>query len=66
MTFSFTRHCFLLIAVLHVSALHLNLRGEVFTKRGHISGLDNGQNLKYYTNITLGGRLFSASIDTGR
>ncbi|KAH9080403.1 aspartic peptidase domain-containing protein [Lactarius deliciosus] len=65
MTLPFTRYCFLFIAVLHVSALHLNLRGEVFTKRGHISGLDNGQNLKYYTNISLGGSQFSASIDTG-
>ncbi|KAH9179356.1 aspartic peptidase domain-containing protein [Lactarius sanguifluus] len=65
MTLPFTRHCFLFIAVLHVSALHLNLRGEVFTKRSHISGLDNGQNLKYYTNISLGGSQFSASIDTG-
>ncbi|KAH8998456.1 aspartic peptidase domain-containing protein [Lactarius akahatsu] len=65
MTLPFTRYYFLFIVVLHVSALHLNLRGEVFTKRSHISGLDNGQNLKYYTNISLGGSQFSASIDTG-
>ena len=56
-----TRYCFLL-AVLHVSALRLNL----FTKRDHISALDNGQNLKYLTNFTLGGNQFSAAIDTGR
>lgn len=65
MVFPFTRHFFLVVPILHIAALHLNLRGEVFTKRGHISGLDNGQNLKYFTNITLGGRQFSASIDTG-
>ncbi|KAH9020772.1 aspartic peptidase domain-containing protein [Lactarius hengduanensis] len=65
MTLPFTRYCYLFIAVLHISALHLNLRGEVLTKRGHISGLDNGQNLKYYTNISLGGSQISASIDTG-
>lgn len=58
--------CLLLSAILHVSAFHLNLRGQTFSKRGHISGVDNAQNLKYYTNITLGGSQFSASIDTGR
>ena len=61
-----TRHCVLLAAVLHVSALRLHLRGQVFSKRGHISGLDNEQNLEYYTNLTLGGTPISASIDTGR
>ncbi|KAH9016861.1 acid protease [Lactarius pseudohatsudake] len=64
MTLPFTRYCFLFIAVLHVSALHLNLRGED-SPREVTSGLDNGQNLKYYTNISLGGSQFSASIDTG-
>ncbi|KAF8271974.1 aspartic peptidase domain-containing protein [Lactarius quietus] len=65
MVFPLTRYCFILIAALHVSALRLNLRGHVFSKRGHISGLDNGQNLRYLTNFTLGGTLYSASIDTG-
>ncbi|KAH9033895.1 aspartic peptidase domain-containing protein [Lactarius pseudohatsudake] len=64
MTLPFTRYCFLFIAVLHVSALHLNLRGED-SPREVTSGLDNGQNLKYYTNISLGGSQFSASIDIG-
>ncbi|KAN0127405.1 Aspartic peptidase domain containing protein, partial [Lactarius tabidus] len=54
-----------LIAVLHVSALQLSLRGHVLSKRSHISGLDNGQNLRYLTNFTLGGNQYSASIDTG-
>lgn len=66
MTLYVTRYCSFLIAVLHVSALHLSLSGHVLAKRGHISGLDNGQNLRYLTNFTLGGTQYSASIDTGR
>ncbi|KAI0304312.1 aspartic peptidase domain-containing protein [Multifurca ochricompacta] len=49
----------------HVIALRFNIRGELLNKRGHISALDNGQNLKYFTNITLGQTSFSVSIDTG-
>ncbi|KAI0270006.1 aspartic peptidase domain-containing protein [Gloeopeniophorella convolvens] len=53
----------------NVAALHLSLRGEPapshIYKRDHLSGLDNGQNIKYFANITLAGELFSVSIDTG-
>lgn len=56
--------------LLCASALHLGVRGEFglshSTKRDHISGLENGQNLNYFTNITLGGQPIQVSIDTGR
>ncbi|THH20588.1 hypothetical protein EW146_g785 [Bondarzewia mesenterica] len=69
-------HHLLLAALLHsatqVAAVHLNLRGQLgapsvsaLQRRSHISGLDNGQNINYYTNITLGGDEFSVMIDTG-
>ena len=55
---------------LHVAALRSQLRGHVISpqlwKRDHISALDNSQNLIYYTNITLGEKQLSVSIDTGR
>lgn len=54
----------------YVNASHFIIRGRHtsphLNKRAHVSGLDNGQNLKYYTNITLGGIPFSVGIDTGR
>jgi hypothetical protein len=54
----------------HVNASHFIIRGRHtsphLNKRAHVSGLDNGQNLKYYTNITLGEIPFSVGIDTGR
>lgn len=60
----------LLPVVLHVSALRFSVNGKVTSphvhKRDHISGLDNAQNLKYFANITLGGKYFSVEIDTGR
>ena len=70
-------HSLLLAALLssasHVAAVHLSLRGQLesapapaLARRGHISGLNNGQNVNYYTNITLGGQDFSVLIDTGR
>ncbi len=62
----FTRYCFLLLIILPVSGLRLKVRGQVFNKRGHISGIDNGQNSRYFTNITLGTKQYSADIDTGR
>ncbi|KAH9969733.1 aspartic peptidase domain-containing protein [Russula dissimulans] len=59
-------------SLLHVSApiaaLRLGLRGVSIPrlhKRAHIAGLDDAQNLKYFTNITLGESLCSVSIDTG-
>src|SRR5579863_6394452 len=63
-----------LLAVLHfchhVAALRFHLRGHTISphlrKRNHISALDNTQNLQYFTNITLGEKHFSVSIDTGR
>ncbi|KAI9436228.1 acid protease [Lactarius indigo] len=59
----------LLVSVYHVSALHVGMRGEFIpshpTKRGHISGLDNGRNLNYMVNITLGGQPLQVLIDTG-
>lgn len=59
----------LLAAVYHVSALHVGVRGGFIpshpTKRGHISGLDNGRNLNYMVNITLGGQPLQVLIDTG-
>ena len=55
---------------LNVAALRSQLRGHVISpqlrKRDHISALDNSQNLIYYTNITLGEKQLSVSIDTGR
>jgi len=55
---------------LRVTALRSQLRGHVISpqlwKRDHISALDNSQNLLYYTNITLGEKQLSVSIDTGR
>jgi Eukaryotic aspartyl protease len=58
------------VFLLCVNALRLNIRGHRHTpylnKRGHISGLDDIQNLQYFTNITLGEKPFSVSIDTGR
>ena len=65
---------FLLTAFLYLSsrvaALSFNLHGELISphlhRRDHIAGLDNNQNLKYFTNITLGEKQFSVSIDTGR
>jgi hypothetical protein len=62
---------FLLPILFHdVAALHLSLSGKLapsqFHKRDHISGLDDAQNLRYFTNLTLGGQPISASIDTGR
>lgn len=63
----------LLASATHVAAVHLKLRGELsspsshsLAKRGHISGLSNGNNIDYYTNITLGGTAFKVLIDTGR
>ncbi|ETW81523.1 aspartic peptidase, partial [Heterobasidion irregulare TC 32-1] len=69
-------HSLLLAALLssasHVAAVHLSLRGQLesapapaLARRGHISGLNNGQNVNYYTNITLGGQDFSVLVDTG-
>ncbi|KAI0051051.1 acid protease [Auriscalpium vulgare] len=57
----------LLQAASDVAALRLHVRGQSQSlgKRDHISGLDNGQNIKYYANITLGGSPFSVQIDTG-
>lgn len=60
----------LFYAALRVNALHFALNGKPttshFHKRDHISGLDNAQNINYYTNITLGEQQFSVNIDTGR
>ncbi|KAF8500865.1 aspartic peptidase domain-containing protein [Russula emetica] len=71
--FSFTpmlsRLFLLLSVVLHVAALRFSVNGKLTSphvhKREHISGLDDAQNLKYFTNITLGGMPFSVQIDTG-
>jgi hypothetical protein len=62
---------FLLLPVVsHVAALSFSVNGKLTSpfvhKREHISGLDNAQNLKYFANITLGGKSFSVEIDTGR
>jgi hypothetical protein len=60
----------LLAAVGHVSAFHAGVRGELIpshpTKRDHISGLKNAQNLNYMVNMTLGGQQLQVVIDTGR
>jgi hypothetical protein len=68
------RLVFLLAALLHlcphVSAVRFHLRGHVISpqlhKRNHTSALDNARNLQYYTNITLGEKEVSVSIDAGR
>jgi len=56
--------------LLCASALHLGVHGELgrspSIKRDHISGLENGRNMNYMTNITLGGQPFQVLIDTGR
>jgi len=60
----------LLHPFLHASAFRSQLHGHVISpqlkKRDHISALDNSQNLIYYTDITLGEKQLSVSIDTGR
>lgn len=66
----------LLASASHVAAVHLKVRGEHssrtpvqssgFSKRDHLSGLTNGNNIDYYTNITLGSSSFKVLIDTGR
>ena len=60
----------LLEVVCRASALHAGVRGEPvlsFTaKRDHISGLENGRNLVYLVNVTVGGQPFQVVIDTGR
>jgi hypothetical protein len=60
----------LLPVVFHVAALRFSVNGKLTSpyvhKREHISGLDNDLNLNYYANITLGGKVFSVQIDTGR
>jgi predicted aspartyl protease len=60
----------LLETVCRASALHVGVRGEPrssFTaKRDHISGLENGRNLDYLVNVTVGGQPFQVLIDTGR
>src|SRR5712691_8461997 len=59
----------LLYPFLHASAFRSQLHGHVISpqlkKRDHISALDNSQNLIYYTDITLGEKQLSVSIDTG-
>jgi len=70
----FSRLFYLLPVVFHASfyvvALRFAVNGRLTSpdlhKRDHISGVDNAQNLKYFTNITLGGKQFSVNIDTGR
>jgi hypothetical protein len=60
----------LLEPVYRASALHVEVRGEPrspFTsKRDHISGLENGRDLNYLVNVTVGGQPFEVLIDTGR
>lgn len=67
----------LLASASHVAAVHLKVRGELssrnpvassdsLSKRDHLSGLTNGNNIDYYTNITLGSSSFKVLIDTGR
>ena len=61
----------LLFETIHrASALHVGVRGELSSsltvKRDHISGLENGRNLNYMVNVTLGGQSFKVLIDTGR
>ncbi|KAI0067567.1 acid protease [Artomyces pyxidatus] len=57
-------------AIAHVTAVRFSVRGEVgspahLSRRDHVLGLDNGNNIQYFTNITLGGQQFGVSIDTG-
>jgi hypothetical protein len=56
--------------LLCASALHVEMRGELglspAAKRDHMSGLENGRNLNYMVNITLGGQPIQVVIDTGR
>lgn len=56
--------------IYRVSALHVGVRGEfrssLVSKRGHVSGLENGRNLNYMVNVTLGGQPFKVLVDTGR
>jgi hypothetical protein len=62
----------LLWPLLCASALHVEMRGELrlspasAAKRDHMSGLENGRNLNYMVNITLGGQPIEVVIDTGR
>ena len=60
----------LLETVCRASALHVGVRSEPrssFTaKRDHMSGLENGRNLNYLVNVTVGGQPFQVLIDTGR
>ena len=57
-------------AICHVSAMHLEVRGELvpshLTTRDHASGLKNAGNLNYQVNLTLGGEPVQVAIDTGR
>ena len=62
---------FLLLPVaFHIAAPTFSVNGRLLSphvhKREHISGLDDSRNLKYFANITLGGKSFSVEIDTGR
>jgi len=56
--------------IYRVSALHVGVRGEfrpsLTSKRDHVSGLENGRNLNYMVNATLGGQPFKVLVDTGR
>jgi predicted aspartyl protease len=58
----------LLDAATSIEAIHLNVVGrhELRKRATHVSGLSNGQNIDYATNITLNGQAFSVLIDTGR
>jgi hypothetical protein len=60
----------LLWPLLCASALHVEMRGEIgpslAVKRDHMSGLENGRNLNYMVNISLGGQPIQVVIDTGR
>ncbi|KAF8264653.1 aspartic peptidase domain-containing protein [Lactarius quietus] len=59
----------LLVAVDHVSALSVGVRGRLVpshpAKRDPISGLVNDNNLVYMVNITLNGQPFEVQADTG-
>ncbi|KAI0044156.1 acid protease [Auriscalpium vulgare] len=50
-------------------ALRLEVRGidarASHGRRGGIATLDNNSNVKYYVNITVGGQVFNALLDTG-
>lgn len=60
----------LLPVVFHIAAPPSSVNGKLTSpyvhKREHISGLDDARDLKYFANITLGGKSFSVQIDTGR